>query len=112
MSASIKESKQLEAKSLKFKIICSEISKILYIYRKFAYFLKITVRLLNHPELLYVYCIKPKILYINYSVGTLNEPQVRLALEFTMNIVLAGQRLSLFWSNKCIFHLKDVLTQK
>ena len=71
MSASIKESKQLEAKSLKFKIICSEISKILYIYRKFAYFLKITVRLLNHPELLYVYCIKPKILYINYSVGTL-----------------------------------------
>ena len=72
MSASIKESKQLEAKSLKFKIICSEISKILYIYRKFAYFLKITVRLLNHPELLYVYCIKPKILYINYSVGTLH----------------------------------------
>ena len=71
MSASIKESKQLEAKSLKFKIICSEISKILYIYRKFAYFLKITVRLLNHPELLYVYCKKPKILYINYSVGTL-----------------------------------------
>ena len=82
MSASIKESKQLEAKSLKFKIICSEISKILYIYRKFAYFLKITVRLLNHPELLYVYCKKPKILYINYSVGTLSMYLRAVPLSF------------------------------